>query len=531
MKDASKQNATLLTEDDVRANEAGELSVTGFSVMCAWHFLTLFTAMPASGDVALDGRPLLLQLILYISLAISYGVLSFVSKPLLQTLYHRGKRWSVTNLITGLFATAASIMAVLTMDANLPMRIVTYALLGLSQALLMFPWLQLPSISNDKGGSYRNLGFNMGLGGVVAIVIGSLQIPLYHIGFCILPLIANALVVVYWNRSRHIASNEEDSKPRLSISGTLRANTHFMVYGITFGLCQQVFSSAFGTTNMLSYAINTIWPLLGIVLSAVIIYLMPVRYFRIQGVFSAQRFGMVFFITAIVVAVYISATEGIFDEQFRLSGIYSSQALFLTGFNIFDFVFMTTSFTWAARLETDFAAYIGANRSVLYLSMAIGLGLGWLSSQYLTFVPAPEIAISAIVIVALCITTLPPFDDFAPYARIVTAERMKRDAEKAEAEREARAAEERVAVEKAKNARWSNRVNAIADEHELSKREREILFYLAKGRNAAYIQQELWISIHTVKTHIANIYRKLEVHSIQEVLDMVDNQADEDKSE
>ncbi len=529
MKDASQETTTLLTEDDVRANEAGELSVTGFSVMCAWHFLTLFTAMPASGDMALEGRPFLLQLVLYFSLALSYGVLSFASGPLLKTLYHRGKRWSVTNLITGLFATAASAMAVLSIDAALPVRIVAYVLLGLSQALLMFPWLQLPSISNDKGGSYRNLGFNMGLGGLVAIVIGSLQIPLYHIGFCILPLIANVLVVVYWNRSRHV-TNDDEEKNRLSLGGTIRANTHFIVYGIAFGLCQFMFSQAFGPQDMVSFALNTIWPLLGIVLSAVIVYLMPVRYFRIQGVFSAQRFGMVFFVTAIIVAVYLNATEGAFDEQFMRTGAYSSQALFLAGFNIFDFVFMTTSFTWAARLETDFAAYIGANRSVLYLSMGVGLGLGWLIGQYFMFIPAIPIAVSGLVIVVLCITTLPPFDDFAPYARIVTAERMKRDAEKAEAEREARAAEERVAVEKAKNASWSNRVNAIADEHELSKREREILFYLAKGRNAAFIQQELWISIHTVKTHIANIYRKLEVHSIQEVLDMVDNQADKGDS-
>ena len=46
--------------------------------------------------------------------------------------------------------------------------------------------------------------------------------------------------------------------------------------------------------------------------------------------------------------------------------------------------------------------------------------------------------------------------------------------------------------------------------------------YLARGHNAAYVKQELWISIHTAKTHIANVYHKLGVHSLQEVLEIVD---------
>lgn len=526
MNSMAEDTSTLLTEDDVRANEEGELSVTGFSIMCAWHFLAVFSATPASGDLALGGRPYVLQLVFYLSLALSYGFLAFASKPLLKTLYKRGKRQSFTNLATGLFASCISVLAVVSLDSDISLKLVTYVLLGISQALLMFPWLQLPSISPDKGNNYRNLALNMGLGGLIAIVITCLQAPLFHIAFCILPLIANALVVVYWNKSRH--SNAVDNEPKnpLTIGSIIHANVHFIVYGVSFGLCQYMFSAGFGSPDYVSYAVNTTWPLIGVVASAIILYIMPVRFFRIQGVFSLQRFGMVFSIAAIVFATNLEFGIGTFDSSIQSVGSYVSQALFLTGFNIFDFGFMVTSFAWAARLKTDFPAYIGSNRMVLYLSMGAGLGLGWLLVHTLSFVPGLEMIVPGVVIVLLCMTTLPFFDDFAPYARIITAERMKNEAAKREAEQEVRDAEARIAEEQAKNASWSNRVNAIADEHDLSKREREILFYLAKGRNAAYIQQELWISIHTVKTHIANIYRKLEVHSIQEVLDMVDEQAE-----
>lgn len=45
---------------------------------------------------------------------------------------------------------------------------------------------------------------------------------------------------------------------------------------------------------------------------------------------------------------------------------------------------------------------------------------------------------------------------------------------------------------------------------------------MAKGRNAEYIQGALTISNYTAKTHIANIYRKCEVHSLQELIDEVE---------
>lgn len=69
---------------------------------------------------------------------------------------------------------------------------------------------------------------------------------------------------------------------------------------------------------------------------------------------------------------------------------------------------------------------------------------------------------------------------------------------------------------------WRRVCHEIATLYRLSPRETEIFLLLAKGRNAEYIQQRLYISTHTAKTHIANIYRKLEVHSMQEMLDLIE---------
>ena len=50
----------------------------------------------------------------------------------------------------------------------------------------------------------------------------------------------------------------------------------------------------------------------------------------------------------------------------------------------------------------------------------------------------------------------------------------------------------------------------------LSKREHEILFYLAKGYRYKEIAEALFISIETVRTHLRNIYEKLHVRSRSE---------------
>jgi DNA-binding CsgD family transcriptional regulator len=47
----------------------------------------------------------------------------------------------------------------------------------------------------------------------------------------------------------------------------------------------------------------------------------------------------------------------------------------------------------------------------------------------------------------------------------------------------------------------------------LSKREHEVLSYLAKGYRYREIAETLFISIETVRTHLRNIYEKLHVRS------------------
>lgn len=67
-------------------------------------------------------------------------------------------------------------------------------------------------------------------------------------------------------------------------------------------------------------------------------------------------------------------------------------------------------------------------------------------------------------------------------------------------------------------ARSLDRCAQLAAAHSLTAREQEILAYLAEGHGGAYISDVLFISPNTVRTHIHNIYRKLDVSSREDIL-------------
>ena len=53
----------------------------------------------------------------------------------------------------------------------------------------------------------------------------------------------------------------------------------------------------------------------------------------------------------------------------------------------------------------------------------------------------------------------------------------------------------------------------------LTKREREVLRLVARGRSNHQIAGELWVSQDTVRFHLRNAYRKLGVHSREAAVD------------
>lgn len=68
----------------------------------------------------------------------------------------------------------------------------------------------------------------------------------------------------------------------------------------------------------------------------------------------------------------------------------------------------------------------------------------------------------------------------------------------------------------------------LCNRYDLSPRELDVLFLFAKGYSAPAIAESLYIAENTTKVHIRNIYQKLDIHSKQDLIYLVEKTASED---
>lgn len=77
---------------------------------------------------------------------------------------------------------------------------------------------------------------------------------------------------------------------------------------------------------------------------------------------------------------------------------------------------------------------------------------------------------------------------------------------------------ERDALSESAEETWQRQIDLLSERHGLTDREHELLGYMSRGYGSVYISKALFISDNTARTHIRNIYRKLGVHSREELI-------------
>lgn len=71
----------------------------------------------------------------------------------------------------------------------------------------------------------------------------------------------------------------------------------------------------------------------------------------------------------------------------------------------------------------------------------------------------------------------------------------------------------------------ANPLNEFVSRHEISPRERDVLELWLAGRGLKYIENTLFISESTVKSHLRSIYRKCDVHNRDEIISLYEQSA------
>lgn len=176
---------------------------------------------------------------------------------------------------------------------------------------------------------------------------------------------------------------------------------------------------------------------------------------------------------------------------------------------------------------------IAFGRMFSYLGVLLGFVLGYLAYWTQLFGGMTLTVVVAVLMVVFVVHTIfvmmenhyPLDEDLDVQGDIVHVSVSLEDAFQL-----AMTGEKNAEPEKLSEGAWKRKCRLVAESYGLSTRQSEVLFFLAKGRNAEWITSELVISQHTAKAHIYNIYLKLGVHSRQELIDLVEAVHAEDEA-
>ena len=75
-----------------------------------------------------------------------------------------------------------------------------------------------------------------------------------------------------------------------------------------------------------------------------------------------------------------------------------------------------------------------------------------------------------------------------------------------------------------------HRIKELAAEFSLSARKTEIIMLIARGITTDNVAKKLYISPHTVNTHIRHVYEKIGIHKRSELIDYINSNGSDNNS-
>lgn len=453
-----------------------------FAMLLAWMFglywSDLFVERSATDPLDFLQLRALWLAVEAVALLVSYAVMSCIQK-----------RVSALIVVGGASVFAGTILVLFAPQGAQAdgLRIAGVVLTGIGSAAL----LSLQGIGFARKGP-RPLLINVALALAVASLIDStlLYMPeeLQAMVVSLLPAVCVVLIIVSLR-----GASEPEIRPSIPETGdrrktALRIVALPLVVGLAYGLMQRLTGDAYtaSATEVNAATIASFF------LSAVFLALSAL-------VFDSRKFiKLVCFVTIptigvafVMLPLFANAREAV-------------QAICIIGFNSFYFMVWAL---WAGEgggiaLSKRFALGL----FVLVGAESLGSMIGMRVVSAATESGSTLAVVSLVVVYLLLMAAMFSFDRTGSSANATSPSRF--DMPEAAPDND-----EVLSLEE-----WAVRYG-------LSTRETEVFMLLAKGRNRVYISKELFISDNTTRTHMKNIYRKLEVHSQQELIDVLEGKA------
>lgn len=468
------------------------IGIIGFSFFFAWMFLAFYWLPVSLFEDMPDDQRDFMQLFTFVGLAIGYAGLHFLGRSKMRL---RHPLAFAVESILGLLFPAVAIVHVFV--AAMPSAAISVACFftGVGGAAVVVRWLDVSGRVRVVNCS-RFAPLSM-VGGGLLFVIASLLTPLLQAVFTALYALASTGLlfficargsgVVFSPAEQGAAAGAEEAggSDGSPLQFAREIEPSFVAFGVVFG---------FTFVYLCNFGPSSLFPaLLCVIPGAAIMAVLAFVGIRV-GITILQR---------VLLCITVFACIAVPFAPDLLQLVFSCLVIM----------------SWAALTVTNYSLLVQilvhAGASELYrlipfrlVPSALGFALGWGISSTLTYFDDSSAFLFMVARLVMAVVLVVIVMMFLPESGHHTEE-------KAAAVVQSQGASE--------SELFDARCEAIAKLYQLSPRETDILKYLARGRNAAHIQNKLTISPHTVKSHIYSIYRKLDIHSQQKVMDFVES--------
>lgn len=460
----------------------------GFALYWACFFTMLMRNSFMDGGIEILWYHFFLRIIFLAGSVVMYVIMALATN-FLST--QKGVRLQRIGVFVFPLVAATGSLAAHSLGTALPFAFdcVAWALAGLGLACLFMPWVELLG-SYERGAGFLGLVASIMLGACAYLVMNMLPFPFNIALLCVSP-IASLAIAVMLERSNEVVPApfvpREDSRKNARIAPAFKVMT--IAYGVVLGL-------GIGLTTLIRgdaalYTGIACAMALGAVASVACLHQAAQRI-QYNGAFQ------ILFPVLIIALIPMSFLQGLPATLCNL--------LVLACYALFETIGIYLALFLAERYHASRLCLVSIMQACLLSGLLVGhlIGLVATSSGAMDYPMLSVAALALVVVLALMVT----FFGIAPIdTGKATSTVAGNDGDDSEAP----------------HGHWKAACQGVARENGLSARETEVFMLLAKGRGIEHIQGKLCISGHTVKSHVYNIYRKMEINSREELLDVVEN--------
>lgn len=474
--------------------------VLGFTFIRAWVYLMFVGAAASSMTWSGEQIPPLFYVVSTASLcAVLFGS-ALAGERFVRFMTHPAARFAAPALTTGGTLLLASSAA--GTGAALSFGILGAITTGIGSGLIDLGYGEL----------YRNepparATFEVPLAFFLAAVAFSLVIMLPSVVGCLicslLPAISGWILFVEqhaWSRKHQASVLPIDFDLK---SFAWRIGACACLVGVADGMVR----AAFLSSNNLSIHVFLQWPLAGAgLLTMVIVYG--------AALLSSEQSTRTIYKAAICVMAFFFMLLPVFTSAQDVESV-----LALAGYGTFNVLVWMLLAEISSNYRLSSTEVFGIGWGMVTLGVLLGSIAGNIVDRFAPFTPQ---FLSLIALIATMAVLLSFLFVFRESDLIALTEEPESEAESAEDRALASSSDVPPAASDNPRPRFQDRCLEVAAAFELSPKETEVMILFAKGRSAARIQEELFISKGTVSTHLRHIYQKMDVHSKQEMLDVIE---------